>query len=77
LLLKAEWIQNIILELPFGNNYKKIIMGNNFKETREKIIRGLEQTRQKLLQEKAKNDKAIAISENGEVKVIFPSVYDK
>lgn len=52
-------------------------MGNNFKETREKIIQGLEQTRRKLLEEKAKNEKAIAISENGEVKIVFPSVNDK
>lgn len=51
-------------------------MGNSFNETRKKIVQGLEQARQKLLQEKAKNNKAIAISENGEVKIVFPSKND-
>ena len=52
-------------------------MGNDFKETREKIIKGFALTRQKLLKEKAKNNQAIAISENGEIKIIFPTQNDK
>lgn len=52
-------------------------MENDFQEIREKIVRGLEQTREKLMIEKAKNNKAIAISEDGKVKIVYPARSDK
>ena len=47
-------------------------MENEYQKMREKIVKGLEETRRKLLIEKIKNDRAIAISVDGKVQVIYP-----
>ncbi|MDT8412416.1 MAG: hypothetical protein RQ875_08150 [Vicingaceae bacterium] len=42
------------------------------KDIREKIVRGLEKTYEKLIIEKIKNDSVLIISENGEIVKIKP-----